>query len=234
MAQADWTVLTGALAISSLDRGVTSAITPPNGGGTFIYGFNSLDASDGVSGLYCNLANYNPTAVNKGGQIRGAIKRGISGGVDDFAPFLFIGLGGPDVSDTAYLLGLGDGDPYHIVLSKAALTDGLPDVTPGTSGVLRRSTATYSPDTWHHLCLEMVVNLNGDVILNCYESDPGSHTVTAPSWAAIAGMTAYIDDCIQVNSGSAPLTSGRMGFAMWSAASARRGYFDHIEALRQL
>lgn len=233
MAEADWTVLTGALAISSVDRGVTSAITPPNGGGSFLYGFNSLDASDGVSGLYCNLAGFNPTAANKGGQVLGAVKRGISGGVDDFAPFLYFCLGGATVSDTAYLLGLGDGDPYHIVLRKGALTGGLPDVTPGTSGVLRRSSATYSPDTWHHLCLEVVVNLNGDVILNCYESDLVAHAVTAPSWGAIPGMTPFIDDCIQVNSGSAALTSGRMGFAMWSAASVRRGYFDHIRCFRQ-
>jgi hypothetical protein len=194
---------------------------------------NSLSTAQGVVGLFTNQVNFAPMA--KGGSIRGAVQRGVSGGPLNFAPFLFIGLQGPSVNDLGYLLGLGDGDPHHIVLRKGVLSAGLPDVPPGTQGVLRRSTATFLPGTWVHLRLDMVVNLNGDVLLQVFQNDLALHPLgSAPSWQPIPGMGELIDDALGINSGSQPFTSGRAGFGFFTKDVTRRGFFDHLEVLRQL
>jgi hypothetical protein len=156
-----------------------------------------------------------------------------SGGPIGFAPLLFASLGGSSVNDTGYLLGIGDGDPAHLVLRKGALVQGLPDVAPGNQGVLRRSLAAVALEEWAHLRLDVIVNLNGDVILNVFRSDLGAHAVGAPSWAAIPGMDPFVDDCARINSGSAPLVAGRLGFAFQSAEVARRAAFDHLHLERQ-
>ena len=235
MAESDFTLLSSSLSSGSVDRGVTAGATPPSGGGSFVYGFNSLDTSQGVVGLFCNLTDFAPMA--KGGSVRMAMKRSRGGGRTNFAPFIFIGCSGPDVSDTAYMLGLGDSDPSRIVLRKGSLAGGLPDAvisSPPTSGVLAKSTATIGEDVWVHLRLDMIVNLNGDVVLNVYRNDLiGPNTVVAPSWQAIPGMSQFIDDSLGVNSGTPALTSGRAGFAFQSKDVTRRAFFDHLEILRQ-
>jgi hypothetical protein len=129
---------------------------------------------------------------------------------------------------------LQDEDPYQIALRKGTLSDGVPEAAVGALGTLRRSTETYSLDTWHHLRLDMVVNVSGDVILKCFENDLDSNAVTAPSWTAIAGMDDFTDDALGVNSGSSPYTSGRAGFGFVCSDVTRRAYFDHLECLRQL
>jgi hypothetical protein len=232
MAQADWTELTGSLAVGTVDRGVTAGITPPNGGGSFIYGFNSLAVTAGAVGFFTNQANFVPMA--KGGRITGCVKRGTSGGVTNFSPFLYIGIGGTATTDNCYMLGLMDTDPYHIALRKGQFSGGIPESTVGSLGILKRSTATYSPDTWHHLRLDMVVNVSGDVYLKCFANDLTTNAVTSPVWAAIAGMDDFIDDALGVNSGSAPYTSGRAGYGFVTSDISRRGYFDHIAIARQL
>ncbi len=237
MGQADWTECSDGLGIGSIDRGVTTGIARPNGGGNFVFAFNSLVTTQGAVALRTNQTNFNPTPANKGGSVRGAVQRGPSGGNVDFAPFLFIGLQGASVNDNAYILGLMDASPHYIALRKGALVTGIPEAAvsqPPTSGILRRSTATYQPATWHHLRLDMVVNLNGDVILKCFMNDLAANSVAAPSWVAIPGMTDFTDDALQINSGSAPYTSGRMGFGFYSKDVSRRGFFDHIECIRQL
>jgi len=240
MAEADWTILTNSLSSASVVRGVTAGITPPNGGGSFVYGFNSLAAVTGAVGLFTNLANFSPMA--KGADITGALMRGTGGGADEHSVFLFLGLGGTAVADEGYLFGLSDSDPAHIVLRKGSLINGLIDDSPGTSGVLARSTETVEIGTWVHLRLEMVVNVSGDVVLNVYKSDLSSYAVTAPSWAAVAGMsgytggiaaTAFLDDALGVNSGSSPYTSGRGGYAFRCSDITRRAYVDHITLARQ-
>lgn len=235
MSEANWTELTGNLAGGTVDRGVTAGITPPNGGGTFVYGFNSLNVTQGVVGLFTNLTNFAPMA--KGGSVRGALRRGRGGGKTNFAPFLFIGLQGSSVTDIGYIIGLSDADPSHIELRKGALSAGLPDVaiqTPPLSGVLRKSTTTVAEDEWVHLRLDMIVNTNGDVVLNCYRNDLLANPVTSPVWAAIPGLGQFIDDSLGVNSGSAALTSGRGGYGFWSKDVTRRSYVDHLELQRQL
>lgn len=234
MSESNWSFLTGGLAAASVSRGVTSAFVKPNGGGTFTFGFSSRDSSDGVVGLHLNTATFAPLVNDagdpSGGSVRAAIKRGVSGGPTEFAPFLFIGLAGVSTSDQGYLLGLSDDDPNQIILRKGAPSGGL---RPDAAGILRTSSETFLPDVWHHLRLDMIVNPNGDVVLNAFRSDLGTNPVTAPVWAAITGMDSYTDDALGVSSGSLPLTGGYVGFGFQTSEISRRGYLDHVECYRQ-
>lgn len=243
MGQADWTSLANSLTSPQVTAGVTSGIARPNGGGTFVYGISTNEVVTGAVALHNNQVNFAP--MSSGGSISAAIKRGTSGGPTNFAPFIYIGLGTADVTTAAYILGLADADPYHIVLRKGNLDDGLQDVTPdpdASPNVLLRSSATFAQDTWHHLRLDMIKQGSGDVILQCYHSDLSIHSVTAPSWVTIPGMegpqsptiTGFVDDVLGVNTGSAPFTSGRAGFGMRSTDVSRRAFFDHIAVARQV
>lgn len=234
MSSTDWTDLTGSLSPSSLDRGVTAGITPPPGGGSFIYGYNSLDTSVGTHGKFVNLGSFAPMA--KGGIVKGAVQRGPSGGPLNFSPLLFIGAQGPATTDLAYMLGLQDDDPHHIVLRKGQIAGGLPAGAPGTNGILRKSNVSYAVGTWLHLRLDMIVNANGDVLLQCFANDltAGGASVATPVWVAIPGMDSFTDDALGIASGSAPFTSGRAGWAFVTKDVTRRGFFDHIEIDRQL
>lgn len=243
MAQADWSFLSGGLSAPQVDRGVTAGAEKPNGGGNFVYGFNSLEIVSGVVALTNNQVNFAPMA--KGGSVRGAIKRGASGGPTGFAPFLFIGLQGSAVSSQGYLLGLSDGSPYHIELRKGALSGGVPDEAAdptGTNHVLMRGLSAFDPDTWHHLRLDMILQGSGDVLLRCFENDLDAHLVSAPDWTVIPGMEGpqspviegFVDDALGINTGSAAFTSGRAGFGVQIADVTRRGFFDQLEVIRQL
>ena len=234
MGETNFSTLSGNLSAASVARGVSAGFTVPNGGSSYVFGYNSLDTSAGAVGYYCNETDFSPlvddAAAASGGSIRGAIKRGTSGGPTDFAPFFFIGLQAADTTSTAYMLGLSDNSPYEILLAKTTPENGL---DPSASTVLRASTATYSPDTWHHLRLDMIVNPNGDVVLNVFESDLSTYAVTSPTWAAITGMASFIDDALGVNSETVPITGGYVGFGFQTGNVQRRGYFDHIEIFRQ-
>jgi len=233
MAETDWTFLNDGLDAATVDRGVTTGIARPPGGGSFVFGFNSLSTAQGAVALFTNQLNFAPMA--KGASARAAIQRGVSGGPLGFAPFLFVGLQGPSVNDLGYLLGLGDGDPHHVVLRKGVLSGGLPDIPPGTQGVLRRSTGTFMPGAWVHLRLDMVVNLNGDVLLQVFQNDLVANPLGgAPSWQPVPGMSEFIDDALGINSGSQPFTSGRAGFGFFTKDVTRRGFLDHVEVYRQL
>jgi hypothetical protein len=233
MSEMDWSFLNDGLDAAAVDRGVTTGVARPPGGGNFVYGYNSLSTAQGTTALFTNQVGFAPMA--KGGSIRAAVQRGVSGSPLNFAPFLFIGLQGPSVNDFGYLLGLGDGDPHHIVLRKGPLSGGLPDIPPGTEGVLRRSTATFAPGTWLHLRLDMVVNQNQDVLLQVFQNDVVAHPLgTAPNWVAVPGLEEFIDDALGINSGTQPFTSGRAGFGFFAKDVTRRGYFDGIEILKQL
>lgn len=235
MAEADWTELDDSLSAGSIARGVSAGFTPPNGGGSFVYGFNSLDTSVGAAGFFVNLVDFAPMA--KGGRVTAAIKRAPSGGPLDFSAFLFIGLQGTSVNDEGYLLGLSDADPSRIVLRKGTLSAGIPDLAPAEgNGILRRSTTSVDidADAWTHLRLDMIFNDVGDVRLQVFQNDLAAHALgTAPSWQAIPGMAEFVDDSLGVNSGSAPFTSGYAGFAFRKNNVTRRALFDHLEVRRQ-
>lgn len=240
MAQSDWSLLTNSISQSTIDRGVTAGVAKPNGGGNFVYGFNSLDVVDGAVGLFVNQTNFAPIegpASRGGGSIRAVLKRAPSGGTTGFAPMLFIGLQGTDVGDSGYLLGLADAEPAHLVLKKGTMTSGLPDLVPDPVGnqILMRSTETFANDTYVHVRLDMVVNENGDVVLKVFENDLTVNPLgSAPVWTEVGGMEEFIDDAIAVNSGSQPYTSGYAGFGFYTNNVSRRAFFDHLEVVRQL
>lgn len=236
MATADWTFLTNVLSSGNVARGVTAGTSKPTGGGTFVYGMNSLSNTPGVVGLYASPqapnTNFNP--LTKGGDIRGALIRAASGGLSAWAAFLFIGLNGTDVANVAYILGLSDGDPCHIQLRKGTLADGLPDSSASGSAfpnILRQSTEIVPVDTWMHLRLEMIRNDNADVVLNCYKN---LGNVTTPTWVAIPGMATFTDDALGINTGSVPLVGGRVGFGAKFTDAARRAFFDQMEVAKQI
>ncbi len=231
MAEADWSYLTDGLDIAAVDRGVTAGIARPPGGGSFLFAFNSLVAATGAVALFANLSSFAPMA--KGGSIRGCIQRGPGGGPTGFSPFLFLCGQGTSVNDRAYLLGLSDDDPHRIALRKGAIAAGIPDAD--GPGVLLKSSASFSQGTWLHLRLDVIVNLNGDVVLKVMQNDLAAHPLgTAPDWQPVAGMVEFIDDHLGINSGEQPLTSGRGGFGVSVKDVTRRAFFDHIELSRQV
>ncbi len=231
MAEIDWTYLNNGLDAATVSRGVTAGVGKPPGGGNFVFAFNSLAAVEGSVGLFANLPDFAPMA--KGASIRGCIQRGPGGGPRGFSPFLFLSCQGTSVNDRAYLLGLSDDDPHRIVLRKGIVAAGVPD-SEGV-GALLASGESFSQSTWLHLRLDVIVNDNGDVVLNVFRNALDAHPLgTPPNWQPIPGMAQLIDDHLGINTGSHPLTSGRGGFGFSVKDVTRRGFFDHIELLRQL
>jgi hypothetical protein len=230
MASTDWTYLNDGLDIATVDRGVTAGIARPPGGGSFLFGFNSLTAAKGAVALFANLVNFAPMA--KGGSIRGCLQRGPGGGPTSFSPFLFLCGQGMSVNDNAYLLGLSDEDPHRVVVRKGNLVTGAP--SSDSPGVLLRSSESFAQGAWLHLRLDVVVNTNGDIVLSVFRNDLDKHPIgTAADWQPVAGMASFIDDALAINSGSKPLTSGRGGFGFAVGDVTRRGFFDQIELARQ-
>ncbi len=238
MAELDFAFLNDSIDAAIVDRGVTAGVTPPSGGGSFVFGFNSLVVPEGGVGLKVSPqtgTGFDPLA--KGGSIRAAVKRAISPGNVGWSPFLFIGLQGNSVLDNGYMLGLEDNDPYRIVLRKAdnGVFRGIPAADSTNS--LRQSSGSFlvSEDRYHHLRLDMIVNQNTDVVLKVFENDLSANPIgSAPVWTAIGGMADFIDDALGINSGSQPFVDGRGGFGCAFFDSARRAFFDQLEFLRQL
>jgi hypothetical protein len=224
--------LTGGLDINTVDRGVTSGIARPSGGGNFLFGFNSLVDAQGAVALHANQTGFAP--MPGGASIRGAIQRGPSAGTTEFSPFFFVGGQGVSVNDSGYLLGLSDDDPSRIVLRKGSIALGAKSVE-DSSGLLGQSEDTFLNGEWLHLRLDMIVNLNGDVILSVFQNDIDTNPIGgAFDWQAVAGLNEFTDDALGVNSGSPPFTSGYGGFGMRVGTITRRSYFDHIELRRQV
>jgi hypothetical protein len=253
MADTDWTELSNSLPASTVARGVTAGTGKPHSTvaltNNFVYGWNSLLATEGAHGLYCNRTSFNPLQSDggnaTGGSIRAALKRGVSGGVTQVgsSPMLFFNLKGgsafpqaaPSVDDMAYCLGLTDEDPHRIVLAKRIPKQGLSIVDAADKSILAISSLSFKPDTWVHLRLDCIFNQNGDVVLKTFYNDLDNltHFIDAPSWQNIPGMSDYIDDALGVNTGSLPLKGGFAGFAFASRDIQKRAYIDHVEILRQ-
>lgn len=231
MASADWTDVPTSLSPASLFRGVTAAIARPNGGGTHVFSWKSLESAvAGVHAIRTNVSGFSPIAGDNGGSITLALQR-ISGSAIDMAVFGFFQLQSDDVATgDGYLIGLSAGDPGGIMLRKGTLVGGLPDVTLGTQGVLRRSVATVAVGTWIHLRLDVISNPSGDVLLQCFQNDLVANTVSTPVWAAIDGMADFNDDAIGINSGTVGLkTGGRQGIGSYMSASGVITAADHVE-----
>jgi hypothetical protein len=231
MASSDWAYLADGLDANIVDRGVTAVVPPPPGGGSFVFGFNSLQVTQGAVGLFVIDQNFAP--MPKGGSVRGALQRAPSAGATGFAPFLFLACRGSSVRDSAYLLGLSDEDPHRIVLKKGSILAGIGEAD--GPGVLLRSGESFAQGTWLHLRLDAVTNDNGDVVLQPFINDLVQHPLgTAPDWREIEGMPRFIDDHLAINTGSQPFPSGRAGFGFAVRDVTRRAYFDHLEVARQL
>jgi hypothetical protein len=231
LASTDWTYLTDGLDINMVDRGVTAGVSAPSGGGHFIFGFNSLLVTQGAVGLFVNQPSFAP--MPKGGSIRGVVQRGPSGGATGFSPFLFLCARGPSIRDSAYMLGLSDEDPHRVVLKKGPILGGIGESD--GPGALLRSGQSFAQGTWLHLRLDVIVNDNGDVVLQAFMSDLALHPLgTTSGWEEIDGMPRFIDDQLAINTGSQPFTSGRAGFGFSVRDVTRRAYFDHLEVIRQV
>lgn len=246
MSQNDWGNLSGGLSDSDVLRGPTAGTPAPNGGGSHVFGFRSATDTKGAVGKYCLLDHFvPPTTPMRGGRISGAVKRGALGASSGFAPFLFFSAQGTAIGSAAYMLGLSDEVATHIELRKGQISDGLPApalVQPAVApNILMRSTDTFPADTWQHLRLDVIVQGTGDVILQVYRNDLLAHAVTSPVWVAVPGMegpftafAGFVDDALGINTGSAPFTSGGMGFGARFENANRAVYFDHVSLDRQL
>lgn len=237
MAEADWTAFNATthhgLDDGDVAKGVSNAFSRPSGGGNFVQVFHSLQPTIGVAGWYYSiLPAFNPVATQKGGSMRAAMRRYAAGTL--YAPVMGL-ISGTDLETArAYILGLSDSDPYQIVLRKGLVGGGL---DPTSADVLRVSDESWSSNTkWFHLCLDVLVNPQGDVVLNVYANDLDVNTVSAPNWVAVSGMDSYIDDSAGVLTGVAPLVSGFRGFFghFNNGESGKVSLFDHVEFFRQL
>ncbi|MBM4370145.1 MAG: hypothetical protein FJ098_00725 [Deltaproteobacteria bacterium] len=238
MSQANWNDLASpALDTSKVNRGVTNALTPPTGGGSFVYGFKSLDTSTGVAGKVCNIAGTAPiTGTKKCGRMSAVMKKYTASSLTSvYAPF-FGFLVGVDVSSSyGYFLSLSDDVSYRIILKKGLLTGGL---SAGDAGVLRQSTQGYTnygdgTSGWFHLRLDVLVNPHGEVVLS---TKLNTGTIAAPVWSAVAGMADYTDDAIGILSGTSPYLQGfYLVYGHYTeSASGAVSLFDQIEPLRQI
>lgn len=234
MGQTDWTDLTG-LNSAQVVRGPTTGFTRPASGATpnaFVYGFRSLVDDAGVGGKACAVSGF--TAVAKGGIIAAAMKKYSSG--TGFCPFIALATG-TSQSSNAYILGLSNETSYKIVLKKAALNSGILQTD---SSVLRSSTQSYTAtgdgaDAWLHVRLDVIVNPHDEVIINCYQNDLTSNDIYAPSWVAIDGMAAYVDDTIGALTGSLPYTGSFYAvFGHYTnAGNGKVSLFDNIVVGKQ-
>jgi hypothetical protein len=231
MAVLNWTSLLDSLSEASVEVGATSAVTPPPHGAsnTQVLGFNSLDVNPGAVGIRLNSSGFSP--LTKGGNVHGAMQRGLGGGPTGYSVFFFVGLQGTSVLDNGYLLGLSDENPARIILAKTRPVDGIPNAS--SPVVLRVSDAAIAQGEWAHLRLDMTVNENGDVLLDAFRSDLTSEDVDSPVWDAIPGIDQFVDDRLGVSSGSVPYTSGYVGLGFQTQDVTRRGFFDQIEAKEQ-
>lgn len=232
MAEVDWTVVAGSLTTGDTDRGVTNAQGNPNGGASFIHGFSSLTGVVGAVGLFANQAGSNPMA--KGARVSGAMKRLPGAAETGWSAFLFAALQDDAIDSDCYMLGLADSNPAKLVLRKGALDGGLQSQVIGQDGVLAISDASFAEDTWIHVRMDVVVNLNNDVIITVSANDLVSNQVDEPEWAGVAGMSPVLDDAFGQLLGSRGLVGGRAGFGFEQRGSNRTSFLDHIEVARQV
>lgn len=232
MSSDNWTDLAGVANDSAIKRTATRATTPPNGGGLATRLVRSLTNTPGVYGQHCNETGFDPTDPLVGAEMTACMKRGVSGGTTGFAPFIFTLLQTNNVSGTAYILGLADAAPSHLVLRKAALNAGLPDAPAGSNGILARSTISFPVNTWVQVRLGAKVNSSGgiatDTVVYAEMSDLSVNPAGSPVWIPIPGIVDFIDDAAGFASGTPGLTEGRVGYAMYAEADARNVFFDHF------
>jgi hypothetical protein len=212
MAGMDWSYLTDGLDIASVDRGVTTGVPRPPGGGNFLFAFNSLVAAAGSVALFANLDDFAPMA--RGGSIRGCLQRGPGGGPTGFSPFLFL-CGQGNVRQRPGL-------PARALRRRPAprrapqgLHQRRASPTPTALGVAAQASGeSFSPGDLAPPAPRRDRQRHGrrhPQGLRRTTSTPAP-SATPPDWHHVGGMAEFIDDHLGINSGSQPLTSGRGGF----------------------
>lgn len=232
MAETNWTFF-GADA-ATIKRVVSAGFTPPNGGGSFVLGFNALKAAVDAVGMYNNTALYAPLTDDggfaTGGEVAGCLVRPVGMYQTGFAIGLFLNLQAATKTDIGYVLALSDNYPYNIVLAKGTIANGY---AAASTAILRSSTQSYTPGTWHQLKLGSIVNPNGDVILQCWENDLSANPCSAPAWTPIVGLEDFVDDALGINAAATGLTSplaGGYGGAFFSTTGLGRwGLVDQLQ-----
>ncbi len=235
MSQADWAEMANSLNTAIVTRDPSGGYTPPNGGGAFIFGYHSIATADGAVAKYVNLANFNPVAATKGGQVTGAILKG-PGGITQSSAFLFICAVGADVMDKAYMIGLNSNDPSSIKVYKGPLVNGIPATDPAAAAdgkTLLTSDQAYVADEWIHVRMDAIVQPSGDVLIKCYQNDLVANPVTAPVWVALPGCESFVDDVLGVKSGTLPFDGGYLGHGFEVGIISRVAQFDFVKFERQ-
>ena len=238
MSELNWQVLPGSSGEGGAPfyTGTSAVFTPPPGGGDRTYTWRAADANvNGVHALYADVANYNPIPGNFGGSIRGALYRADGSSATDHSVFLFFQQQADNATATGYMVGLSPETSSHLVLVKGPLSAGIPTSAVKTDGVIARSTSTFAQGAWVHVRLDVVVNPNGDVVLNTWTNNLDVNDVLTPVWTAVPEMSGIIDDAIGWNTGTPGLNvGGRLGFGYHATASGTAGAVDHIGAIRNV
>ena len=210
MAEADWTYLNDGLDIATVDRGVTAGIARPTGRRQLPLRLQLALGRRGSGGPVRQ-----PRELRADGQGRLDSRRRAArpGGGPPASRRSCSSAARATRSTTARTCSASpDDDPHRVVLRKGAVTVGLP--TADGPGVLLKSAASFAQATWLHLRLDVIVNTNGDVVLNVFQNDLALHALgTPPDWQPVSGMVEFIDDHLGINSGSQPLTLGRAASA---------------------
>lgn len=234
MASSDFLDLNDIVTDGVARSGVTAGLPSGPGIGPEIFAFNSAQSAS-VGCIAKKYANGGIT-FDFGSSVSAAMVRYTGQNQNGHSVFVFAALNGISTGDSAdqpcYMLGLADGAPGHIVLAKNTPNVGLLDGTPGNFGILRKSAEPVALGTWVHLRLEAYSQTNGDVFLRCYRNANSDFSV-APDWQPIIGMDEFVDDITQVNTGSATLTAGPVGFGFKFAAPSLAGAIDHFAGTYQ-
>ncbi len=124
MALANFALVANGLPVTSVDSGVIHLEDAADGGGNFVFAFNTILASaPGVQAYRSAVTGYAP--LTNGGTVRAALKRGLTAISAGFDHFIFIGLATDDVGDFAYCLGLEEAQPARILLRRGLLSEGV-------------------------------------------------------------------------------------------------------------
>ena len=225
--------MAGSLSGGNIAAVTSTVITPPTGGGSFARGVRSLSNSIGVwAEYYSAIAAFTPTT--KGASWSLAMQAVTPGA--NYAPLTFVCAGGTNISDDAYIFGIGNGDPAHLILRKGSIAGGLPDVEPATplqplnQGVLRRSVEAFSPGQWLHLRLMAARNANGDTVLSVARN---VGAVGSAIWEPIPGMDPFVDDAAGIATGTPSYPSGFVGRGAYFAQTGRVAVFDFETGIAQ-
>lgn len=228
MAESDFTVLSGSLSTALVDRNVTNGFAQPNGGGSWSFGWHSLQPDVGAAGLYYSYDPGNFAPMAKGGRISCAMRRQVG---PDATPFLFMSLEGNAIGDSGYLIGLAhDESPARLIVVKGAPSAGLL-----LANQIVQSNAEYAVDDWLHIQVDIIRQPSDDVLIKVWENaDLSGDPVDTPDFVLVPGMEAFVDDNLGITTGSQPYLGGYCGLVYYTKSTGRYAFHDYFKLARQL